>query len=68
MKSSHYPPVQTVRNNMLSSSYLPIQTTENNMSAANLYIASNMSRSQGNSSIFSTEPTLDASVLSYDNN
>ena len=53
---------------MLSSPYLPIQTTENNMSAANLYIASNMSRSQGNSSIFSTEPTLDASVLSYDNN
>jgi len=53
---------------MLPSPYLSIQTTKNNMSAANLHIASNMSRSQDNSSIFSTEPTLDASVLLYDNN
>ena len=38
------------------------------MSAANLHAASNMSESQGNSSISSAKPILGASAFLYDNN
>jgi len=68
MKFLHYPPIQTIRNNMSFSPYLSVQTTENNVSAANLHATSNMSRSQDNSSISSAKPTLGALVLLYDNN
>jgi len=45
-----------------------VQTAENDMLAANQPAASNVSVSQGNSPISSAEPTLETSVLPYDNN
>jgi len=58
--------IDVVNTTFLYSSY--IQTAGNDMSAANQPATSNVSMSQDNSPIFSTEPTLKTSALPYNNN
>ena len=62
----HSAEIDVVNTTFLYSSY--IQTAGNDMSVANQPAASNVSMSQDNSLIFSTEPTLKTSALPYNNN